>query len=320
MQELVVISGKGGSGKTSLLASLAMLFQNQAVVVDCDVDAANLHLVLGPRVVHTVDFVGGSRASINAERCLKCGKCAELCRFDAIGRCDQQLDACYRVDMTACEGCGVCAHFCPNNAIDLLPTVDGQWFSSQSRCGPMIHARMNAGAENSGKMVTELRRQARHVARQDELDLILCDGSPGIGCPVIASMTGADWALIVAEPTLSGVHDFLRVAQLTRQMDVPSLLVVNKSSINSRLAKRLHREAAALDIESIGQVPYDPTVTQAQVAGRTIVEFSNGVAAQAIVQIWNKLVRMLQMNSSTTMCRGGAVGYNEVRCSCDYSP
>ena len=298
MQELVVISGKGGSGKTSLLASLAMLFQNRAVVVDCDVDAANLHLVLTPRVIHSVDFVGGCQARITLDRCSRCGKCAELCRFGAIQYCGDGDSVSYHVDPVFCEGCGVCAHFCPTGAISLLPTVNGQWFVSQARCGPMVHARMNPGAENSGKLVTELRRQARHLASQHELDLILCDGSPGIGCPVIASMTGADLALIVVEPTLSGVHDFRRVAQLARQMGVPSLLVVNKSNVNSRIAGSLEREAAHMGIKSLGRVPYDLAVTQAQIAGRTVVEFCKGPAAQAIGHLWRELEQVLQADSA----------------------
>ena len=162
----------------------------------------------------------------------------------------------------------------------------------------MVHARMNAGAENSGKLVTELRRQARHLARQHELDLILCDGSPGIGCPVIASLTGADLALIVVEPTLSGVHDFRRVAQLARQMGVPSLLVVNKSNVNSRIAVSLEHEAAHMGIKSLGRVPYDLAVTQAQIAGRTVIEFCDGPAAQAIRHLWRKLDQVLQADSS----------------------
>ena len=298
MQELVVISGKGGSGKTSILASLAMLFRHRAVVIDCDVDAANLHLVLTPCVIRSVDFVGGCQAQIHAERCSRCGKCAELCRFNAIEYDDEGRGTYYEVDPVFCEGCGVCAHFCPTRAIDFMPSVNGQWFVSRARCGPMVHARMNPGAENSGKLVTELRRQARHLAKQHELDLLLCDGAPGIGCPVIASITGATLAVIVVEPTLSGVHDFHRVAQLAQQMRVPSLLVVNKSNINAEIAVRLETEAAQLGIKSLGRVPCDPAVTQAQIARRTVVEISNGLAAQAIENVWRELERILQPDSA----------------------
>ena len=301
MRELIVISGKGGSGKTSLVASLATFFREQAVVVDCDVDAANLHLVLGPRVIHSVDFVGGSQARIATDRCTRCGTCIELCRFNAIEIRGEGQDTFCHVDSVSCEGCGVCARFCPNCAIDLQPSVNGQWFVSRARCGPMVHARMKPGAENTGKLVTELRRQARDLATRHKLGLILCDGSPGIGCPVIASMIGADLAVIVAEPTTSGMHDFRRVAQLARQLRVPSLLVVNKSNVNSVVAERLEHEAAHMGILSMGRIPYDSAVTQAQVAGLSVVEFSNGPAAQAIGQIWRELVRVLQEDSSVAV-------------------
>ncbi len=292
MRELVVISGKGGTGKTSVLASLAVLFRKRAVVVDCDVDAADLHLVLAPRVIHSIDFVGGSKAQIKPELCIACGKCVELCRFDAIRRVaagpDRSEDR-YHIDTLACEGCGVCAHFCGADAIDFTPAVNGQWFVSETRCGPMVHARMNVGAENSGRLVTQLRRQAAQVARQHNLDMILCDGSPGIGCPVIASLTGAQMALIVVEPTLSGLHDFQRVAQLTRQLNVAGRLVVNKADLNQQVAATLEREAERLGVPLLGRIPYDPQVTRAQINRRTVVEVSNGPAAQAIGALWRRL-------------------------------
>ena len=215
MKELVVISGKGGAGKTSLVASFASLAQ-PAVVTDCDVDAADLHLVLQPQIQRQADFTGGSKARIKPERCLACQRCADLCRFDAIsldGCGNDRVSRTCRVDALACEGCGVCVDFCPSCAIDLEPVVCGQWFVSETRCGPMVHARLGVAAENSGKLVTHLRRTASQLAAERKLELILCDGSPGIGCPVIASLTAASLALFVVEPTVSGLHDSCRVAE-----------------------------------------------------------------------------------------------------------
>ncbi len=292
MKELVVISGKGGTGKTSLVASLATLARGRVVLADCDVDAADLHLVLEPRIERREDFVGGGKARIKPGHCTACGKCEELCRFDAIffdGPGNGKVPKTFRVDTLACEGCGVCAHFCDDNAIEFAPAVCGQWFVSQTRCGPMVHARMDAGAENSGKLVTVIRQQAQQIAKQRRLDLILCDGSPGIGCPVIASLTGAQLALIVVEPTLSGLHDFRRVAQLARQLNVPGYLVVNKADLNEQVAAALEEESIRLGVASLGSVPYDPEVTRAQIASRAVVEVSDGPAAVAIRQVWEKL-------------------------------
>ena len=215
MKELVVISGKGGTGKTSLVASFASLAQ-PVVVTDCDVDAADLHLVLQPQIQQCEDFIGGKKARINTERCLARGQCAELCRFEAIsfaGPGNGRVPRTFRIDTLACEGCGVCVDYCPHHAIDLEPVVCGQWFVSETRCGPLVHARLGVAAENSGKLVTQLRRTASQLAAERQLELILCDGSPGIGCPVIASLTAASLALFVVEPTVSGLHDFCRVAE-----------------------------------------------------------------------------------------------------------
>ena len=292
MKELIVISGKGGTGKTSLVASLAVLAQGRAVLADCDVDAADLHLVLEPRIERRENFIGGGKARVKPGHCTACGKCEELCRFDAIffdGPGNGRVPKTFRVDTLACEGCGVCAHFCDDNAIEFAPAVCGQWFVSQTRCGPMVHARMDAGAENSGKLVTVIRREAREIAEQRRLDLILCDGSPGIGCPVIASLTGAHLALIVVEPTASGLHDFRRVAQLVRQLNVPGYLVINKADLNEQVAASLEEQAARLGIACLGSVPYDPAVTRAQIASQAVVEASDGPAAVAVRRVWGKL-------------------------------
>jgi MinD superfamily P-loop ATPase len=296
VKELLVVSGKGGTGKTSLVACLAALAR-PAVLVDCDVDAADLHLVLEPRILSREDFLGGSKARIKPGHCTACGKCEELCRFDAIsfdGPGNGRVPRTFRVDPTACEGCGVCADFCAEGAIDFKPVVAGEWFISETRCGPMVHAKLGVAAENSGKLVTQIRRAAQIVARQRRLDLILSDGPPGIGCPVIASLTGASLALFVAEPTSSGLHDFHRIAQLTLRLGVCGGMVVNKADLNFEVAEQLENAAREYGIEAFGRVPYDPEVTRAQIRQRSVVETSRGVAAQAIRQIGEKVFERLQ--------------------------
>lgn len=288
MKELVVISGKGGTGKTSVLASFASLAK-KAVIADCDVDAADLHLVLEPRVARRESFTAGSKARIKPGHCTACGKCEELCRFDAIyfdGPGNGKVPRTFRVDTIACEGCGVCFDFCAEKAIEFEPAVCGQWFVSEARCGPMVHARLGVGAENSGKLVTQLRRAAQQVAAEKRRDLILCDGSPGIGCPVIASLTGASLALFVVEPTASGEHDFRRVAQLALQLGVPGILAVNKADLNEEVTTRLENLAGQQGIAPVGRIPYDRAVTQAQIARQTVVEHSDGPAARAIRRLW----------------------------------
>jgi len=302
MKELVVTSGKGGTGKTSLVAALASL-AGRCVLADCDVDAADLHLVFEPKVIRREDFTGGSKARIKPGHCTACGKCEELCRFDAIwfdgpgnGRRAESAgrSRTFRVDATACEGCGVCADHCAAGAIEFAPAVCGQWFVSETRCGPMVHAKLGIAAENSGKLVTQVRRAAQQVALDRGLELILCDGSPGIGCPVIASLTGASLALFVVEPTVSGLHDFERIARLTIQLGVPGCLVVNKADLNDQVTGQLEQEAQRLRIEPLGRVPYDPEVTRVQIARRTVVEASAGPAAEAIRAVWTELGRRLQ--------------------------
>jgi MinD superfamily P-loop ATPase len=272
------------------------------------VDAADLHLVVRSSVIRSEEFVGGNVARIRSDSCTGCGQCAAACRFDAIAEFGIGRDGTprgFRVDPLACEGCGVCVDICPAAAIDFVPKVAGRWFLSQARSGPLVQARMAAGAENSGKLVSHLRRIGREVATAESLDLLLCDGSPGIGCPVIASMTGGDLALIVVEPTLSGLHDFARVAQLAQRLEVPGVLVVNKADLNPKVARRLEKTAADYGIEPLGRVPYDARVTQAQIAACSVVEFSVGPAAEAIRGLWSLLEERLDVRA--TQPRGNEV-------------
>jgi MinD superfamily P-loop ATPase len=291
VRELVVISGKGGTGKTSIAASFAALARN-VVLADCDVDAADLHLLAAPRVVRRESFTGGKRAKIDANRCTACGRCEDLCRFDAIhlkGPGNIRFAATFQVDPVVCEGCGVCAWFCPSQAIDLSPVVNGEWFVSDTRFGPMVHARLGVAEENSGKLVSLVRTTARRLAEERRLDFVIIDGSPGIGCPVIASITGADRVLVVTEPTLSGLHDMERVAELARYFGIPAAVCVNKWDLNPKISDDIEAKALQQGMALAGRVRYDRSVTEAQVQGKTIVEYRQDASAADIRKVWEKL-------------------------------
>lgn len=296
MKELVVISGKGGTGKTSVVASLAVLAE-KVVVADCDVDAADLHLILQPTVMNRASFSGGSRARVLPGHCIACGKCEELCRFDAIfydGPGNGRVDKTFRVDPIACEGCGVCAWFCAENAIEFTPAENGQWLISDTRAGPMVHAQMGIAEENSGKLVSLLRAEARGLAAKQGRDLVIIDGSPGVGCPVIASLTGANLALVVTEPTLSGQHDLERVMELTRHFGIRTLVCVNKWDLNEELSEAIEAVARRGGAETVGSIRYDPAVTQAQIRRQALVEYTDRGAARDITRLWSEVSARLQ--------------------------
>jgi len=295
MKELVVISGKGGTGKTSIVASFAGLAKN-AVLADCDVDAADLHLVLEPEVKKESDFSGGKRASIVTEQCVGCAKCMEVCRFDAIKSNDFAGNSeakKFAVDPISCEGCKVCVEFCPAGAIDFNDAVNGRWFISDTRFGPMVHAELGIAEENSGKLVTLIRREAKRLAEQDSKDLIIADGSPGIGCPVIASITGADLVLIITEPTLSGMHDLGRVADLTDSFGIPTLVCINKSDLNPDMTRKITKESGERGIKLAGEIRYDKAFTKAQIMKATIVEYTGGLVAEDVKALWRNIVYAL---------------------------
>ena len=287
-KELVVISGKGGTGKTSIVASFAAL-ADKAVLADCDVDAADLHLVLDPKIVRRESFSGGKRARIKSGHCTACGKCQELCRFDAIyfdGPGNGRVDKTFRIDPIACEGCGVCVWFCAENAIEFAPAVNGEWYVSETRHGPMVHAKLGIAEENSGKLVSTVRQEAAKLAEQRGADLVLIDGSPGIGCAVIASITGADLVLIVTEPTVSGLHDLDRVAALTGHFTIPALVCVNKWDLNPQLASQIEQQAHRHGLAVAGRVRYDRAVTDAQIRKQAVVEYQKNGCAQDVRAIW----------------------------------
>ncbi|MFW6132450.1 MAG: ATP-binding protein [Planctomycetota bacterium] len=294
-RELVVISGKGGTGKTSLVASFAVL-ADDPVLADCDVDAADLHLILDPQVVRREDFSGGKRARILPEACVACARCAEPCRFDAVrfdGPPNGAIAKTYRVDPVACEGCGVCVWFCPADAIEFAPAVNGQWFISQTRHGPMVHAKLGVAEENSGKLVSTVRRQAGEIAAQRGAKWILIDGSPGIGCAVIASITGADTVLIVTEPTLSGLHDLGRVADVAAHFGIPALVCVNKWDINPEVTARIEAEARRRGLRQAGHIRYDRSVTDAQVRRQAVVEYRHDGPAADIRRVWKTVAETM---------------------------
>ncbi len=302
MKEIVVISGKGGTGKTSLVAAFASLAQN-AVLADCDVDAADLHLILKPDVQESHDFSGGKLARIRADKCIGCGECERVCRFEAVslnGPGNEIVAKTCTIDSVACEGCGVCVQFCPVDAIDFEDAINGRWFVSETRFGPMVHARLGAAEENSGKLVSLIRKQARRIASErgvganDDSPLLLVDGSPGIGCPVIASITGADLVLVVTEPTLSGRHDLDRVAQLTAHFGIPTAVCINKWDINPDVTEAIEADARDKGLVLAGKIDYDPAVTNAQVAEKTIIEYARNQTTAQVVSVWNIITDSLK--------------------------
>ncbi|MDD2433571.1 MAG: P-loop NTPase [Clostridia bacterium] len=288
MQELIVLSGKGGTGKTSIVASLAQIFQDK-VLADCDVDAADLHLLLHPTILEKKEFWSGKTAFLHPEKCIECGQCLDLCRFKAI----QEN---FIIDKISCEGCGVCAYFCPQKAIEMQENMAGYLFVSTTSCGPMIHARLGTGEENSGKLVTEVRNRARQKAQKENLPLILIDGPPGIGCPVIASLAGAKSVLIITEPTLSGLHDLERVIQLAQHFQVQPFVCINKADLNPRQVKETIDHCTKLGIKIIGQIPYDEEITKAQIAGQSIIEYNpQSLVAQEIKIMAQKIKEQLEI-------------------------
>jgi MinD superfamily P-loop ATPase len=296
MKEIVVISGKGGTGKTSIVASFAALAQN-AVLADCDVDAADLHLLLTPDVKQTVDFSGGKLASVITESCIGCGRCKEVCNFAAPvldGPGNDIVEKTYRIDPISCEGCGVCVHFCPVNAMQFNEAINGQWFISETRFGPMIHARLGIAQENSGKLVSLIRKEAKLIATERNNDLIIVDGSPGIGCPVIASITGADLVLVVTEPTLSGQHDLDRALELTKHFDIPTMICINKHDINPKITEKIKSAAHECNLQIAGEIAYDSAVTKAQLAAKSVVEYSNGSLKSQIISLWESVLGAVQ--------------------------
>ncbi|MCB2183609.1 MAG: P-loop NTPase [Desulfobulbaceae bacterium] len=287
MKEILVLSGKGGTGKTSITGSLAYLMRN-TVLVDCDVDAADLHLILSPEVREKNEFWSGVEAVIDQSLCTGCGTCSELCQFQAI-----TLEEKAQIRPFSCEGCGVCAEFCPEDAIRLKEKNCGNWFLSDTQFGPMVHARLGIGEENSGKLVSLVKKQARHVAEKRKADWILVDGPPGIGCPVIASMSGAGFSLLVTEPTKSGLHDLMRVVQLSRHFKIPSGVCINKWDLHPDFCKEIEQACSEENIPVLGKVPFDKKAVESIIHGKPLVQFApDSAGATAIIELWEKIEKI----------------------------
>ncbi len=290
IRELVIVSGKGGTGKTSITAAFASLAENN-VLCDADVDAADLHLLMAPDVQNKHDFMGGSIAEINQDGCVECGRCLELCKFDAIS--DD-----YVVDPISCEGCGVCVDLCPEETIAFPVQKCGEWFISNTRFGPMVHARLGIAEENSGKLVSLIRQETKKLAEENGHELILTDGPPGIGCPVIAAIGGATALVIIVEPTVSGLHDMKRVAELAAHFKVPGLVCVNKYDLNKEMSEQIERYAKEKNMQILGRIPFDPAFTWAMIAGENVLEQApDSEAAAAIRKIWGEILASPSMNA-----------------------
>ncbi len=280
------MSGKGGTGKTSLTAAFASIAEN-SVLCDADVDAADLHLLMSPDIHERTDFMGGNVALIEPGLCSQCGQCIDLCRFEAIS--DD-----FVVDAIDCEGCGVCVDFCPERAIDFPVNKCGEWFISSTRFGPMVHARLGIAEENSGKLVTLVRQEAKKLAEAKDLDLIITDGPPGVGCPVIASVGGAGALLVVTEPTVSGLHDMQRLLDLAAHFKIPSMVCVNKYDLNPTQGAAIEAFTAEKGIPFVGKIPFDPQFIKAMVDGKTILEHQpDGKLGTAVSQIWSNVLERL---------------------------
>jgi MinD superfamily P-loop ATPase len=285
MKQLTVISGKGGTGKTTLTAAFAHL-ADDPVIADCDVDAADLHLLLTPQIIKQEPFYGNRLASIDIERCSQCGLCEESCRFGAIRS--------FQVDHTSCEGCGVCAYVCPEKAVSMKERLSGQWFISDTKEGPMVHARLGIAAENSGKLVSLVRQAAKDLAEKEKRNIIIIDGPPGIGCPVIASIGGVDLLLAVTEPTLSGMHDLKRILEVAEHFGIKAYVCINKFDINTGNTQLIADYCREKGYEVIGKIPYDPAVTKAMINGLSVVEYPcNGVTFE-IKRMWECIERVLR--------------------------
>ncbi len=285
MTSILFLSGKGGTGKTSLAGAFAVL-ADEKVLADCDVDAANLHLLLAPRVVDEGIYQGAKLAIKDDTACTGCGRCYEVCRFHAVSPD-------FEIDSYLCEGCGACVTACPADAIDLVIQDTGHWYTAESRLGPLASAELLPGEETSGKLVSQVKEKAAELCEEFKAERLLIDGSPGIGCPVIASATGVDLVVLVTEPTLSGLHDLRRIVGVVRHFQIPAYLVINKKDLNHSVAERIEAYAEAEKIPVLGGIPYDPQVTTAMVAGRSVVEEAKSPAGEAMRDIFGQLMERI---------------------------
>ena len=287
MQQITVISGKGGTGKTTFTSAFASLAEN-SVFADCDVDAANLYLVLSPDNYHEEVFLGAKTAVIDHDKCTDCGICKEVCRFDAIDWVNGQIE----ISEFACDGCELCMRVCPFGAIKMEQSKDSQWFIGNTRFGPMVHARLGIAEDLSGKLVTVVREEAKKIAKKENRDGILIDGPPGIGCPVIASVTGTDKVVAVTEPSQSGLHDLKRIVEMVGNFDLVPFVIINKYDVNKSMTREIERYCQKNDIPLIGEIPFDETMVEAMVAQKTIIEFApSSKVSKLLTHIWSLIIQ-----------------------------
>ncbi len=285
-KEIVVISGKGGTGKTSLTSSFAALEGENTVIADCDVDASDMYIILEPEIIQSEDFYSGKTAKIHTEGCVHCFKCKKVCRFDAIN----VINGDFVVDELNCEGCSYCFHVCPTRTIEMRDNLSGNFFISKSRLGSyLVHAKLNIGADNSGKLVAKVRDEAKRIAKENDKKLIIIDGPPGIGCPVVSSLTGVDFAVVVTEPTVSGKHDLKRVGELLKKMKIPGGVVINKFDINPEMTEEIKNELDNYNLKLIAQLPFDKIFSDAITVKKSVVEYDNGEIAALIKDSWGKV-------------------------------
>ncbi len=290
MKEIVIISGKGGTGKTSITASFAILGGADVVVADCDVDAADMHLLMQPDFQNKNDFYSGEVAWIEQSNCTSCGKCQQVCRFDAISVKNGQ----FIVDPIACEGCGYCARICPTHTIVNKEQLAGKWFISNIKTGSlMVHAQLGIGADNSGKLVAKVKDEAKEIALEERKDFILVDGSPGIGCPVVSSLSGANFVVLVTEPSVSGLHDLKRVYQLVKKFNIKAGCIINKADVNPWKCAEILQFLKEEDIVHLSDLPYDESFTKAMIQGQTIVEFDHGKLRELLTESWEKIKQLV---------------------------
>ncbi len=278
-KQVTIISGKGGTGKSSIIASLAYQLKDIALLADADVDAPDLYLIFEPIETEKFSYYGLKKAVIDKEICIECNLCKESCRFEAI---EENLS----VNDIKCEGCGLCFHVCPEKAIEMIERESGKYMSSNTRIGKMIHAQLNPGEESSGLLVAEVRELAKKKAEEERRKLILIDGSPGIGCPVISSLTGSDLAIVVTEPTLSGFHDLKRVLELLKHFHINGYVIINRFNINERISNEIE-EYCREDNPVIEKIPFNTIFTNAMIQKKAVLEIES--EDESVIEIQNKL-------------------------------
>lgn len=286
MKELVIISGKGGTGKTSLAASFAYLAGENAFLADCDVDASDLHILLKPKIMKTYQFYGGKKASIINEKCSGCGKCQEICRFDAV----KSIDDKFEINKIDCEGCGYCYRICPVDAFEFNENLSGEWYISKTRLNStLVFAKLGIAEGNSGKLVSKIKKEAHNLAKENNKNLMISDGAPGIGCPVIASLSNADYVLIVTEPSLSGFHDLKRILELVKHFGYPAGCIINKYDINEDISKCIENFSQKNSLEIIGKIPYSDAFPQSLVLRKTVIEFDKSDIGKYVEECWTNI-------------------------------